>query len=398
MRIYNFNEVIGNVSSVSVIRQSLNNGTFPHISIFSGMHGTGKSTCAEITSLYLTCNNPTLSNPCLSCPQCTSNIRALQNTGNSSRISKVNVGRINKKSDMEELIRNIFDLQISDQNVVYIIEEAHALDDNQQTALLEEIDRLSENVYIIFCTTKPTRLLQELRSRAITFNFTRLSNSEASALFELYCNKVHVTVTDTAIKEMILQYAKGIPRNIVNLIDFVCSNEFETKTVADFLGIIDEDTFLLLFEAMKSSDLFTMLNTLDSILDKNTKDTFIEQLKSFILRVMFLEEGGIVDGFNYTELERVHNVFDGFDIVQIANIIESIKYNASESELKFKLLKIRQVLNCSDVKGIVRDNKVAAVRQSKQATELKEERDILEKQTGDATLHELDISFLANLN
>lgn len=397
MRVYNFNEVVGNVSTISVIRQSLHNGTFPHIAIFSGLYGTGKSTCAEIVSMSLTCTNTIDDNPCMSCAQCTNNLKALQSTGVSSRVSKVNVGRINKKSDMETLLKDIFDLQISEQSVVYIIEEAHALDDSQQTALLEEIDRLSDDVYIIFCTTKPTRLLPELRSRAITFNFTRLSNSEASTLFELYCTKRNITVASSEIKEMILQYAKGIPRNIVNLIDFVCSNEFETKTVADFLGIIDEDTFLLLFESMKSSDIYTMISVLEEALSKNTKDTFIEQLKNFILRVLFFEEGSIVDGFNFSEMERIHTVFDNHDITQIASIIENIKYNASESELKFKLLKIRQLLRSSDMGSIITNNKIAAVQQSKKAMQIREEQENLVRQVEEPSLQLLDMDFLANL-
>lgn len=397
MRVYNFNEVVGNVSTVSVIRQSLHNGTFPHIAIFSGMHGTGKSTCAEIVSMSLTCSNTIDDNPCMSCAQCNNNLKALQNTGVSSRVSKVNVGRINKKSDMETLLKDIFDLQISEQSVVYIIEEAHALDDSQQTALLEEIDRLSSSVYIIFCTTKPTKLLRELRSRAITFNFTRLSNSEASTLFELYCTKRNITVTDNEIKEMILQYAKGIPRNIVNLIDFVCSNEFGTKTVADFLGIIDEDTFLLLFEAMKSSDMYTMISVLEDALSKNTQDTFIEQLKNFILRVLFFEEGSIVDGFNFSETERIHVIFDNHDVTRIASIIANIKYNASEAELKFKLLTVRQLLRDSNIGTVITDNKVNAIKQAKRATQISEEQENLVRRIEEPNLQPLDMDYLANI-
>ena len=51
MRIYNFDEVIGNVATITVMRQSLSTGIFPAISVFSGAYGTGKSTCAEIVSL-----------------------------------------------------------------------------------------------------------------------------------------------------------------------------------------------------------------------------------------------------------------------------------------------------------------------------------------------------------
>ena len=397
MRVYNFNEVIGNVSSVSVIKQSLKNNSFPHISVFSGMYGTGKSTCAEIVSLYLTCDNPINDNPCLSCPQCRASLNALQNTGSSNRVFKINVGRINKKADMEELMKDIFDLKISDRNVVYIIEEAHALDDGQQTALLEEIDRLSSNVYIIFCTTKPTKILPELRSRAVTFNFTRLNDSEASVLFELQCDKKHITIRDNSIKEMILQYAKGVPRTIVNLIDFICSNDFETQTIADFLGIIDEDSFLLLFESMVASDMFSMITAIDNLLSKNTRDAIIEQMKSFILRVLFLEEGGIVEGFNVQELERVHLVFDNSDVVKIAKIIDSIKYNASESELKFKLLQVRQLLNGTTVAAIIADNKINAIQQYKESVRLQEEQDNLVQQSTDASLSLLDIDHLSSL-
>lgn len=400
MRLYNFNDVIGNVSSVSIIQQSLKNGTFPHIAIFSGMHGTGKSTCAEIASLYLTCDHPQDGNPCLGCPQCLNSIKALQNTGVSNRISKINVGRINKKADMEDLIKNIFDLKISDQNVVYIIEEAHALNDEQQTALLEEIDRLSENVYIIFCTTRPTRILQELRSRAINFSFNRLNNSEASVLFELYCRKINVTVTDNEIKDMILRYAKGIPRNIVNLIDFICSNEFENKTIAEFLGIIEEDSFLLLFEAMKGEDFTTMLNVLDDLLGKHTRDLFIEQLKTFILNVLFFIEGGIVDPFNVGEMERVHNVFDNTDVLQIAGLIEAIKYNATESEIRFKLLKLRQLLltGSSSVKPIISNTHSVAHKQSVLAQQIGTAQETYTQQAKNSnSLQKLDIEFLTNL-
>lgn len=400
MRLYNFNDVIGNVSSVSIIQQSLQNNTFPHIAIFSGMHGTGKSTCAEIASLYLTCDEPIDGNPCLKCSQCINSIAALQSTGNSNRISKINVGRINKKSDMEDLIRNIFDLQISDKNVVYIIEEAHALNDEQQTALLEEIDRLSDNVYIIFCTTKPTRILQELRSRAINFSFNRLSNSEASVLFELYCRKVNVTVTDNEIKNMILQYAKGIPRNIVNLIDFICSNEFENKTIAEFLGIIEEDSFLLLFESMKGQDFTTMLNVLNDLLSKHTRDLFIEQLKNFILNVLFFIEGGIVDPFNIGEMERLHIIFDNVDVTQVATLIESLRYNATESDVKFRLLKVRQLLltGSSSVKPIITNTHSVAHKQASVANHLGEMQNAYVQQVqNDNSLQQLDLEYLTGL-
>ena len=58
MRIYNFDRVIGNTGTVNVIKTSLRDGVFNNFTIFSGLPGTGKSTCAEISALALTCEHP----------------------------------------------------------------------------------------------------------------------------------------------------------------------------------------------------------------------------------------------------------------------------------------------------------------------------------------------------
>ena len=126
------------MASVAVIQQSLINGTFPHISLFSGISGTGKSTCAEIAGLYLTCDSPVDGEPCCTCLTCKNNIKALQTTGRSNRLVKFNAGTLSSRSDIQELIREIFVLQSSTDNLVYVIEEVHTLTDVQQTALLEE--------------------------------------------------------------------------------------------------------------------------------------------------------------------------------------------------------------------------------------------------------------------
>ena len=215
MRLYDYDDVVGNTATLAIMRQSLHNGMFPHISVYGGVYGTGKSTCAEITAMALTCENEKSDNPCGVCPTCKANIQAFQTTGESSWVHKVNVGQKNSKADVDDMIRDIFVLQSGNRNSVYIIEEAHSLNDAQQTALLEELDKIASNVYVIFCTTKPTRLLKELRSRAIMFNFNRLNNAESTLLLNKCCEKSKVSL-DGSVKNLIIGYSKGVPRQITN--------------------------------------------------------------------------------------------------------------------------------------------------------------------------------------
>lgn len=396
MRIYDFRKVVGNVSTITVLQHSLRNNTFPHIAMFSGMHGTGKSTSAEIAALYLTCESPSNGNPCLQCRRCRNNLNALQSTGTSGVISKINVAQLDKK-EMEQTIKDMFQLQNAQGNCVYVLEEAHVLTDNEQTALLEEIDRVSSNTYIIFCTTRPTRLLKELRSRAINFQFNRLTAAEASVLLEFICSDRNIDIKDNSVKEMILSSAKGIPRNIVNLIEFICSNQFETQTIAEFLGLIDEDFFILLFESMRSPDIYNFVNVLDDLLGKNSSDVFVEQLKEFVLRVLFLIEGAITEGLAGDEVERIRNTFNGCDVTKIATIVESIKYNALESEIKFKLLKVRQILQNRTISDVLVNKKVEAATQKERARVLHKTQDALEQQS-EVKLEQLDMQYLSSFS
>lgn len=400
LRLYKFQDVVGNMGSVAVIQQSLQNGAFPHKVIFRGSSGTGKSSCAEIAGLYLTCDAPSAGEPCGVCPKCVANKRAIETTGRSNSLIKINFAQIDKKADMFELIKEAFVLQSTMDNIVYIFEEIHSLpkemSEQMQTMLLEEFDRMAPNVYIMMCTTKPTKLLPELRNRAINFNFNRLSKAEASVLFERFCSSSSVVIGNPKVKDMILSYAKGVPREIVGLLTFITGNSFEEGTITDFLGIVDENTFLCLFEAMQSTSLFSMISAIEGIEDKRTIDVIIEQLKAFMLRVLFLMEGNVTDGFSKPEIERVRALYQDKDLTTICRLIETLNSDSTSEDLKFRLLKIRQLMCGSSVAGILVNDRKVAVAQSRVADSLaSESRAIEQRAANDGGLTPLRFDSLA---
>ena len=397
MRIYNFDEVIGNVATITVMRQSLSTGIFPAISVFSGAYGTGKSTCAEIVSLCLTCDHENCNNPCGTCTNCRTNIKALQTTGKSANIEKINVGQKNTKNDVDEIIHNIFSLDAGAKNKVFIIEEAHSLNEAQQTALLEELDKIPLGVHVIFCTTKPTKLLPELRSRAITFTFNRLNNSESAALLEKLCVQNRIALADD-IKNVVLDYAKGVPRQIVNLVEFIAKGDFESQTITEFLGVIDDETFIDLFESMQSNNFLIMINCLDNILKHYTLDLIIEQLKNFTLKVLFLREGGITDNFTSQEVKRVNQIFKNVDILGLNQIVYSIAYNATEADFKYKIIKIRQLILNKKMSDIIQDNLINASAQQRRAKVIQQDTsNSIHQRTNETPLTKLDFSALASM-
>lgn len=394
MRLYNFNDVVGNNNVVAVIRQSVINNTFPQIAIFSGVYGTGKSTCAEITALALTCSGQIQGNPCLTCVNCRNTLQALQTTAANERVIKINVGQKNTKADVDTMIREIFILKSSEEKVVYIIEEAHSLSSMQQTALLEELDKIPKGVHVIFCTTKVTKIIPELRNRAIEFDFKRITDNEAMTLLNNLSLKKSFQL-DNEAKKIIIGHSKGIPRQLTNMFDFIASNQYKTTTIADFLGIVNEEEFILFFEAMKSSDMFTYVSFISDCIKAHSLPSFVEQLKEFTLKVVFLLEGNVVADFIPTDIERLSSIFSGLNLIKIATLIGQIPNDVSEIDFNFNMFKIKQLFNNKDLASVVKDKHINAVVQSNNAVKLNKEQENFDRvEMNKVSFAPLNMSFL----
>lgn len=343
-RVYSFNDVIGNFSTVAVIKSSVKNGSFPNFTIMSGDSGTGKSTCAEIVSLALTCENPVDSNPCLHCASCRVNLASLQNKGNSTRVKKINMADSEVKKDFANIVTQIFKLDVSSGKSVFILEEVHSLPEAQQTALLEEIDKLSPNVYVILCTTRPKRLLEELRNRSINFRFAKLRSSESKVLLEKILNKAHVDLPSN-VKDEIIKSSKGVPRVIVKLTDLIIKNDCSYSTVIGLLGLIDPKVFYLLFKS--SDDVVSFTTYINELMMDYSIDDLIYNLKKYLTDLHFLSVGVSTFYSNTTKNDKELALSLGKEaLYKIQNLIYSSQIN-EDCDFVFCMLKVRSLILAS---------------------------------------------------
>ena len=265
-----------------------------------------------------------------------------------------------------------------------------------KTALLEELDKIPEGVFVIFCTTKLTKLLPELRSRAIDFTFGRINDQDADKLLNKLCVKNNYPMDDK-VKRVLISNARGIPRKLTNLFDFVASGQYKSETIAQFLGVIDEEDFITLFDVMKLEDMFIFVNTVDGLLKENQADALIEQLKEFILRVIFLLEGNIADGFSQKETQQIREIFAGVNVTQLANYVTSLPTNCSEVDFKYALFKMRQTMQNRSIKQLVGSNSVVAVKQDIRATTVAKELEQTKKvEQNTNQLNGLNMAFMNN--
>lgn len=343
MRVYQFKDLFGNFGTLSMLKSSIINNSVPNFILMSGTSGTGKSSSAEILSLALTCENRRNEEPCLECATCKMNLEALKGKGISSRVKKINLGQKNEKSDIDEMISEIFRLERTNGNTVFILEEVHSLDASKQTALLEEIDKLDDNVYVILCTTKKKMLLDELANRAINFRFSNLKSSDSRLLLEKICADYNVTFTDDK-KDLILKKGRGTPRVIVELVKFLKSNNCSYDMLLDFLGEINPKLFNLLFRSTK--DLKSYYANITDLVNDYPIDDLIYSMKVYLQDLQFLSKGVSTYHTNTSQEDKKFAFELGAQtIYKMLVILHELPYRCQEPDFVFALLKMGSVIN-----------------------------------------------------
>lgn len=365
MRIYTFDQLIGNQHCISILKTCITQGTLPHFTIFNGIGGTGKSTCAEITALAMTCQHTMNGSPCLECTSCKSNLDAIKSGTKSSTVAKINLGRENTKTDVDRMIKEIFTLQSSERNCVYILEEAHALSTALQTSLLEEIDRLDSKTYIILCTTKLNDLIPELRSRAVLFQFKRLTDKESRLLLDKYLQDNRISMEEEA-KLAILNYTKGIPREIVTSTEFLSRNTKTLEELLDHIQQINDTVYFELFQVLATGTIYDLNCYLKEEVDKYDIRNFINGLKEFYINMFFQIEGNVdtlAQTSNVMEFTSVSEILKKVDRFSLGNLINKLPSNAKRVDLSFFLINLYQYFHNKKTSDIVREKKQSVITQ-----------------------------------
>lgn len=369
LRVYSFDNVIGNVTNVNLLRKAIINGKFPKLVIMAGYAGTGKSTCADIAGMALTCEHSINGNPCLECRSCKENLQSITTTGQSRNLVKKNLGKLKTKKDVADIIQEIFVLQAPIGTNVYELGEAHCWSAEDQTALLEEIDRLDDNTVIILTTTKGTKLIPELRSRGIMFNFNRLNKTESKLLFDQTCSKLGINKVDKELENAILHYSRGIPRDMVNIMDFINEVSPDISEIKAFLNIIDDNLFTDLISAMHKS-LKESVILLDYMFNTYSYDMIIEQFKDYFVKVLFFITGGIQSDLSKKDCEILRNILTPDTVYSVSKLLQDMRDYTSEADTKMQFIKIRQAIVKKKIGSIVAENNKNASSQHVKATRL----------------------------
>lgn len=364
MERYSLDNFIGNVYNRNLMKRQLENETFSPFTILEGVYGTGKSTTAKTVAMRLTCESPIGADPCCVCQTCRNNMKAFKTTGESSTVKVINLGRLENKSEVNDLIKSVFDLKSSNKASVYVFEEVHVLKNlkGAQTAFLAEIDKMPPNVYVLMCTTRGYDVIPELANRAIRYKFNRLTDAESHELLDsLVGDQISIQ-----LKNLIVRYAKGIPRSIENSASFVLKNGVSEEEYREFIQDVSEESICTVFSTMSNSNSMNdFIATCNNFVEGKETRTLYVAIKEFLINAVFHCSGANCQFSAYTR-DILNSMFTEKLLEKALMVVNSYNENLTTADLLFMLFKIRLCIQERSAKDVFAESSAVAAKSNAQ--------------------------------
>ncbi len=326
-----FTRVVGQNHIVEILKNQIKTGNLGHAYLFSGIRGTGKTSCAKIFARAVNCLNPIDGNPCNECENCKMilNDKALE-------VVEMDAASNRRIDDIRELKEKVIYPPQLVKYKVYIIDEAHMITNEGFNALLKILEEPPKHLIFILATTEIDKLPDTIISRCQRFEFKRIDNLNIVQNINYILKNLNVEIESEGVN-LISELSSGAMRDALSLLDQVVATGKEKITVEDInecLGLVNLN---MLFEFSKSILNSSKNETIEIFrnLVKNGKTPYniiVDLVKHFrnIILVKSIEKS--LTSLNDVEYKRYLEHANKFTIEELIFILE----NLLETEDKMK--------------------------------------------------------------
>lgn len=254
----NLKELYGQPIAKSILRSIFKD---PENSVRSlmliGAYGAGKTSCARLLAYGLNCDNRDSNGPCGHCPNC---LTPLETSPFYVELDSALAGSAEKVRSLREEI--YVDTNIAKYRII-VWDEAQLMSRAAQSALLKEIEESPPNIFTVFASTDPDRLLSTIRSRSAEIVFNPLSEEDIIANLKSIANIEGIKISDKTLKSIAVT-SRGHVRNSVMALDLYRSMESEEEFLAT-LQTKEEDILRLILLSVTKAPLADLRKKVESI-------------------------------------------------------------------------------------------------------------------------------------
>lgn len=261
-----FEEVVGQGSTIRILRHSVLRGETSHAYLFAGPRGTGKTSVARIMAKAINCEDPKDGEPCNECKNC----KAIDR-GTSLDIVEID-GASNRGIDkIRELREEVNYTPAELQYKVYIIDEVHMLTTQAFNALLKTLEEPPDRVTFIFATTEPEKIPTTIISRCQVFEFKEIPQTQIIERLQEVVHSEDISITDEALK-LIAGRAKGSMRDGLVLLEQVLpyssEEKIDRKSLVDLLGLASSSNVTSFISSLVEGRPKDILEEIDNLVSR----------------------------------------------------------------------------------------------------------------------------------
>ncbi|MFP3953703.1 MAG: DNA polymerase III subunit gamma/tau [Candidatus Acetothermia bacterium] len=258
-----FEDVVGQESTVRILRHSVSRGETSHAYLFAGPRGTGKTSVARIMAKAINCEQSEDGEPCNSCDSCNRISR-----GTALDIVEID-GASNRGIDKIRDLREEVSYTPAELDYkVYIIDEVHMLTNQAFNALLKTLEEPPDRVTFIFATTEPEKIPTTIISRCQVFEFKEIPRPSIFERLKKVSKAEEIDITDEAL-ELIAVRARGSMRDGLVLLEQVLPYSSEKKiekdSLVDLLGLPTDSSVNSFLDSLGNGNPRDLLQEIDRL-------------------------------------------------------------------------------------------------------------------------------------
>ena len=250
-----FEDVVAQRGIVTALRNQVATGRVGHAYLFTGVRGTGKTTCAKIFAKAVNCEHPIDGAPCCQCEIC----RGIDN-GSILDVVEMDAASNNGVDDIRDLRDETAYTPSACQYKVYIIDEVHMLSTAAFNALLKTLEEPPAHVIFILATTEIQKVPATILSRCQRYDFTRIGPDDLAKRVEFVAGQEKLELTHDGA-ELIARLADGAMRDALSILD-TCAGvtaKIDADVVRRMAGVTDRSYLFRISDAIEAQDGATAL-------------------------------------------------------------------------------------------------------------------------------------------
>ncbi|MEE3343503.1 MAG: DNA polymerase III subunit gamma/tau [Bacilli bacterium] len=336
----NFEDLVGQNSVSSIIKNEILSNKLSHAYLFSGPRGTGKTSTAKIIAKMINCNK--LSKKGIPCGKCDSCL----NFNSSSDVVEIDAASNNGVDEIRDIRDKVNLVPTYGKYKVYIIDEVHMLTTQAFNALLKTLEEPPSHVIFILATTEFYKIPATVVSRCQKFQFFKFSNDEIIERLSKIASLENISVNNDILNE-IARLSDGGMRDAINMLDQLSSfsDDISINDLYMLNGIVSYIDLANLLKYIYNKDVINIVDFINN-LDKEGKnfDRFINDLLYFLKDFLLIKNNSDIVIPIKEKKNKIMELYDLFSIDDLYNFIFTI--NDLNNKLKISSYSSILVITC----------------------------------------------------